>query len=137
LRDSNAHAHEQGKSLNQSYKGREMKYSTMVVLALTVLFGTGCQHDPAANRDTLTSRDGKSLYERYCNACHKKANSKAVGSVKFGDKSSWESSREKGIDALMATVIKGSNNMPPRAGIPSLTDAEIRSTVEYMLSQAQ
>lgn len=110
-----------------------MKYSMSIVLALTTLLGTGC----AVNRDTVTSRDGKSLYEKYCNACHKKANSKAVGSVKFGDKASWESSREKGVDALTATVIKGSKNMKPRAGIASLTDDEIRSAVEYMISQAK
>lgn len=110
-----------------------MKYSMISVLALTILSGTGC----AVNRDTLTSRDGKSLYEKYCNVCHKKTNSKAVGSVKFGDKAAWESVRGKGVDGLTATVIKGSKNMPPRAGIASLTDDEIRSTVEYMISQAK
>lgn len=114
-----------------------MKISLIIVAALTILFSTGCQHEPPANRDALASRDGKSLYDRYCNACHKKSNSKAVGSVKFGDKASWESSREKGIDALTATVIKGSKNMKPRAGIASLTDDEIRSAVEYMLKQAE
>lgn len=114
-----------------------MKYSMIFVLALTTLIGTGCQNQPVANRDTLDSRDGKSLYDKYCNACHKKSNSKAVGSVKFGDKASWESSREKGVDGLTATVIKGSKNMKPRAGVASLTDDQIRSAVEYMLRQAQ
>ncbi len=113
-----------------------MKYSIGIVLALTILFGAGCQSEPVATPDPLASRDGKFLYERYCNACHKKGNSKAIGSVKFGDKASWESSREKGVDALVATVIKGSKNMKPRAGIPSLTDDQIRLAVEYMLSQA-
>lgn len=120
-----------------------MKYSMLTTLALATLL-SGCQSQEVANpgsladRDgTVVSQDGKSLYMRYCNACHKKGNSKAVGSVKFGDKASWESSREKGIDALITTVIKGSKNMKPRAGIPSLTDEQIRSTVEFMLSQAQ
>lgn len=114
-----------------------MKYAMIPVMALTILFSAGCQNQPVANRDILASRDGKSLYLKYCNACHKKENSKAVGSVKFGDKTSWESSREKGIDALTATVIKGSKNMRPRAGNASLTDDEIRSTVEYMIKQAE
>lgn len=114
-----------------------MKYSMMVALALFTLLGAGCQSQSAPASDASASRDGKSLYMRYCNACHKESNSKAVGSVKFGDKSSWESSREKGIDGLTATVIKGSKNMKPRAGIASLTDDEIRSTVEYMLNQAK
>jgi cytochrome c5 len=37
----------------------------------------------------------------------------------------------------MQSVIKGKGAMPPKAGNPSLTDAEIRAAVEFLASQAK
>ena len=36
-----------------------------------------------------------------------------------------------------ATVIKGKGIMPPRAGSPSLSDADIKAAVDYMIQQVK
>jgi cytochrome c5 len=61
-----------------------------------------------------------------------------VGAPKLGDKSMWESRTKKGgADALAASVIAGKGLMAPRAGVPSLSDADIKAAVDYMLSQVK
>jgi len=37
----------------------------------------------------------------------------------------------------MQSVIKGKGAMPPKAGNPALSDAEIRAGIEYMVSQSK
>ena len=37
----------------------------------------------------------------------------------------------------MQSVIKGKGAMPPRAGNPALSDAEVRAAVEFMVGQAK
>jgi cytochrome c5 len=39
----------------------------------------------------------------------------------------------KGLDGLVESAINGLNAMPPRGGSPSLTDEQIRASVEFML----
>ena len=41
------------------------------------------------------------------------------------------------MDALVQSVIKGKGAMPPKAGNPSLSEAEIRAAVEFLVSQAK
>ena len=43
----------------------------------------------------------------------------------------------QGVDALTATVIKGKGGMPPKGLAMAASDAEIKSAVEYMLSQVK
>jgi len=74
--------------------------------------------------------DGAAVYKTYCAACHAPG---AAGAPKSGDKVAWAPRIKKGEDALVASVIKGLGNMPPRGGIPSLTDAQIRAAVAYQI----
>jgi cytochrome c5 len=37
----------------------------------------------------------------------------------------------------LQSVIKGKGAMPPRAGNPALSDAEIRAAVEFMVGQSK
>jgi cytochrome c5 len=41
------------------------------------------------------------------------------------------------MDSLLQSVIKGKGAMPPRGGNPSLSDAEVRAAVEFMVGQAK
>jgi cytochrome c5 len=41
------------------------------------------------------------------------------------------------MDTLVQSVIKGKGAMPPKAGNPALTDAEIRSAIDFMVSQSK
>jgi cytochrome c5 len=38
---------------------------------------------------------------------------------------------------MVATAIKGKGAMPPKAGNPALSEAEIRAVVEFMASQSK
>ena len=75
--------------------------------------------------------DGKDVYAKNCSVCH------SAMQPKLGDKKAWESLVGKGVDALAASVIKGKGAMPPKGGKPALTEDDIKSSVEYMISQAK
>jgi cytochrome c5 len=76
---------------------------------------------------------GEALYKQVCVACHAQG---VAGSPKFGDKAAWAPRIATGLDMLTANAIKGKGAMPPRGG-SAATDAEIRATVEYMVSAAK
>jgi len=78
--------------------------------------------------------DGKAVYGKSCVACHATG---VANAPKLGDKAAWAPRLGAGVDGLMKSVIGGKGAMPPKAGNPSLTDAEIRAAVEYLVSQAK
>lgn len=73
--------------------------------------------------------DGKAVYDKACAVCHNNL------PPKLSDKGAWEPRLKQGTDALVAAVVKGKGTMPPRAGKPDLSDADIRAAVEYMQAQ--
>lgn len=78
--------------------------------------------------------DGKAVYDKVCVACHQQS---VAGSPPLGDKAAWAPRIQTGIDAMVQTVIKGKGAMPPKAGNPALSEAEIRAAVEFMVSQSK
>lgn len=56
---------------------------------------------------------GKEIYASVCMACH---DTGAAGAPKFGDKAAWAPRVSKGLDALVASGIKGLNAMPAKGG---------------------
>ena len=75
--------------------------------------------------------DAEAVYNANCGACH------TVLPPKLGDKAAWEPLKAQGIDALVASIIKGKGVMLPRAGKPDLSDADIKLATEYMDSKSQ
>lgn len=82
-------------------------------------------------RPAAGAADGKELYAKACAACH------IALPPKLGDKAAWAPRIATGTEALVASVIKGKGAMPPRAGNSSLSDADIKAAVEYMVSQSK
>jgi cytochrome c5 len=78
--------------------------------------------------------DGKAVYDKVCFACHAQS---VAGSPRLGDKAAWAPRIKTGLDTLMQSVLKGKSAMPPRGGNPSLSDAEIRAAVEFMVGQSK
>ena len=78
--------------------------------------------------------EGKAVYDKVCFACHQQS---VAGSPKLGDKEAWAPRIKTGTGAMVQSVIKGKGAMPPKAGNPSLSDAEIRAAVEFMVSQSK
>jgi cytochrome c5 len=77
---------------------------------------------------------GKAVYDKVCVACHQVS---VAGSPRLGDKAAWVPRIQTGMDSLLQSVIKGKGAMPPRGGNPSLSDAEVRAAVEFMVGQAK
>lgn len=84
------------------------------------------------------SNQGESIYKTKCIACH---GSGVAGAPKLGDKAAWAPRIAQGITVLSQHAIggfKGSTGiMPPKGGFASLSDEEISTIVEYMVSQSQ
>ncbi|MFO1327742.1 MAG: c-type cytochrome [Rubrivivax sp.] len=80
------------------------------------------------------AQDGKGLYDKVCAACHA---SGVANAPKLGDKAAWGPRLGGGTAALVASVTNGKGAMPPKAGMPNLTDAEIKAAVDFMVSAAK
>jgi len=96
-----------------------MKLALLVLAASTALLMT---------TQTLAA-DGKEVYKKSCAVCH------AALSPKLGDKAAWEPRLKQGTDALVASVLKGKGAMPAKGGNATLSEADIKSAVDYMVAQ--
>jgi len=76
--------------------------------------------------------DAAATYQASCFACHA---SGAAGAPLLGDQEAWNSRMEKGMNVVMANVINGINAMPARGLCMDCTDNELRSIVDYMITQ--
>lgn len=76
----------------------------------------------------------QAIYMASCAACHI---SGAAGAPKQGDKLAWAPRIKNGNEALYNSAIKGKNAMPPKGGNVSLSDADVKAVVDYMVSQAK
>ena len=90
---------------------------------------------PAAeSKPAAGSAEGKAVYDKVCFACHAQG---LAGAPKLGDKEAWGPRIKQGTATLVQSVTNGKGAMPPKAGSPSLTDAELRAGVEFMVSQSK
>ena len=78
--------------------------------------------------------DGKKIYESTCTACHATG---VANAPKLGDKAAWAPRIKQGTDALLQSALKGKGAMPPKGGNASLTDADVKAAIEFMVSQAK
>jgi cytochrome c5 len=82
--------------------------------------------------------DGKTIFGDLCQTCHTNA---AIGAPLITDKAAWKDRLAEGEDVLVKHAIEGftgkKGTMPPRGGNPSLNDAQVKATVEWMMSQVK
>jgi c(7)-type cytochrome triheme protein len=81
----------------------------------------------------LQAASPKEIYAASCSGCHTAG---VLGAPKIGVAADWTQRRKNGIDQLVGNAIKGINAMPPKGGNANLSDADVRSVVEYMLAEA-
>lgn len=77
---------------------------------------------------------GKQVFDGTCTACHSTG---VAGAPKLGDKAAWAPRIQQGVDTLVQHALHGKNAMPPKGGNASLSDAQVRAAVEFMVSQAK
>ena len=95
-----------------------MKLAPLGLAVSTALLMTG----------QVVAADGKEVYNKSCAVCH------AALSPKLGDKAAWEPRLKQGNDALVAAVVKGKGAMPAKGGNASLSEADIKVAVDYMVA---
>ena len=96
--------------------------------------------DDVRNNMTVASAAGDAaskspdqLYQGACLACHSTG---AAGAPKIGDAGAWKARLAKGLDAMVASAIKGIGAMPPRGG-SQYNDDQIQAVIEYILDQSK
>ena len=82
--------------------------------------------------------DGKTIFGNLCTTCHTNA---ATGAPVITDKGAWAPRVAQGLDMLVKHATEGFTGakgmMPARGGNPSLNDAQVKATVEWMISQVK
>lgn len=78
--------------------------------------------------------DAPAKYQQSCFACHSTG---AAGAPKTHDVAAWEPRMAKGMPALVDSVKKGLNGMPPTGLCADCTDEEYTALIEYMAAPAK
>lgn len=90
----------------------------------------------AGNAETGGAMPGLAVYTANCAACHAAG---VAGAPKLGDKVDWGTRLAQGKDTLYQHAINGYQGqkgvMPAKGGNASLTDAQVRQAVDYMVSR--
>ena len=68
-------------------------------------------------------------YDKSCKVCHQAG---VAGAPKTGDAAQWAPRLEKGMDALVMSVEKGMNAMPPKGMCFDCTADDYKALIEYM-----
>jgi cytochrome c5 len=91
---------------------------------------------PVLADDAGAPADGKKVYDSACARCHSSAfASFFTGAPKLGS-ADWKArlAAAGSLDALTASAARGKRDMPARGGVPSLSDADLKAAVAYILA---
>lgn len=91
---------------------------------------------PAISSGTGAQPLGEDPYKKACAACHAQG---VAGAPKLGDKAAWGPRMQQGMDALYTVGLKGKPGtaMVAKGGNASLSDAEVKAAVDYMVSMVK
>ncbi|WP_374691737.1 cytochrome c5 family protein [Accumulibacter sp.] len=96
------------------------------------LVSGGAATDPQKPYTPARIRSGEQVVKERCQECHADGKN---GAPKIGDIDAWKPRLQNGVAPLVNSAIGGHKGMPARGGMASLSDAEIRAAVNYMVGQ--
>lgn len=86
---------------------------------------------------SVSNAGGEKVFKSVCSMCHQTG---AAGAPMVGSKEDWAPRIAQGKDTLYKHALEGFTGqkgaMPAHGGNPSLSDAEVKSAVDYMVSKA-
>ena len=85
-----------------------------------------------AGSGEMAQKSAQELYQGACLACHA---SGVAGAPKVGDSAAWQGRLGDGMDAMVASAIKGKGAMPPKGG-STYSDDQLRMVIEYILTES-
>ena len=100
-----------------------------IIIALVILLSA-----PAIAFSQDQPLTGEQVYQKVCVACH---GSGVAGAPKVGDKEAWAPHITEGMDHLYHSALNGDGPMPPKGGDSSLSDAEVKAAVDYMVEKSK
>ena len=81
---------------------------------------------------------GKKIFRSTCSMCHQTG---AAGAPIIGNKAEWEPRIAQGMPTLYNHAIKGFTGkkgmMPAKGANPSLSDEDVKASVDYMVSKTK
>ena len=86
----------------------------------------------AAASGAASAQAGKAVYEKTCALCHGPG---LAGAPKFGDAAQWGPRVRAGMPTLYKSALQGTpNGMPAKGANLSLSDADVKAAVDYMVA---
>src|SRR5213594_1206316 len=105
----------------------------IVIVLLAQLATSGRIYDEEAMASEAVAKRIKPVAEvnkSTCMACH---GAGVANAPKFGDKKAWAMHLMHGTEHVYENALKGKGAMPPKGGNLTLSDAEVKAAVDYML----
>ena len=109
---------------------RELWESRVVWMAPAICGGKWVE--PVSKKQPAAARTGEQIVKMRCSKCHETGKG---GAPKIGDQQAWIPRLKDGLDATVRSAINGHGGMPARAGMPDLTDAELKDAITYMINK--
>jgi cytochrome c5 len=108
-------------------KGEQMKAFYIGLLGVASLITAG---------NAAAQAKGDDVYKKACAVCHDQG---IAGAPKLGDKAAWAPRIKQGMDALYMVGIKGKpgTGMVAKGGNASLSDADVKAAVDFMVAKAK
>jgi cytochrome c5 len=75
---------------------------------------------------------GQQTFDQACSTCHTTG---TAGAPKVTDKAAWQPRIKQGKQTLYKHAINGLGVMPPKGGQASLSDAQVKAAVDYIVAQ--
>jgi cytochrome c5 len=100
-----------------------MRFALTIVASLAMLLSAAAK-----------AADGKLVYAQACAMCHAQG---VAGAPRLGDKGAWQPRVASGKNALLASVLNGKGAMPAKGGNASLSDADVKAALDFILSEVK
>lgn len=102
--------------------------------AAVVAAPTVANAQPAGGAAPTKAKSGQEVYQQVCAICHAAG---VTGAPKDGDKAAWKARIAQGIPTLYTHALGGIRMMPAKGGNTSLSDAEVKAAVDYLVAQGK
>jgi len=116
-----------------AHGGQAMLTDLEMTRAVAYMVSNGTSTDTNKAYTLSHVRTGAQLVQERCQECHAAGTN---GAPRIGSMDDWRPRLKAGVAPLVRAAITGHNSMPARGGLAGMSDGEMRSAVEFMVSKA-